>query len=142
MIEDWYDNGKIDRSWNCECLLDGLTLLPGVSQSGHVSMRDELERQVRAQCVNWSVPVNDSEVTARGSEMAASEAEIATLYPTLTEFHPADTDTGDIYSVPWAIVVAGIVSGCLVVLIGAAAVRQWPLRAFGLGALRQRRLRR
>ena len=29
---------------------------------------------------------------------------------------------------PWAIVIAGIVSGGLVVLVGAAAVHQWRLR--------------
>ena len=107
MVDDLSDNGRIDHSWNCERLLDGLTLLPEASRPGYVSLRDELEQHLRGQCAEWPVPVHESELV------------------TLTEFHPVDAGTGDIYSVPWEIVIAGIVSGCLVVLTGAAAVRLW-----------------
>lgn len=107
VVDDLYDNGKIDRSWNCEGLLDGLTLLPEVSRSGYLSLRDELEQQVRAQCTEWPVPVNQSELVI------------------LTEFRPVDANAGDIYSIPWDIVIAGIVAGCLVILMGAAVLRQW-----------------
>ena len=127
VLDDWYDNGKIDRSWNCECLLDGLTLLPEVPRSASVSRRDELERKVRARCVDWPVPVNEAELIVSGSELPASESRTM-AEATLNEFHPAGSDTGDNYSVPWEIIVAGIVTGGLLVLIGAAAVRQWRLR--------------
>jgi hypothetical protein len=138
VIDDWYDNGRIDRSWGCACLLDGLTMLPEVHRSGYDSMRNELERQVRAQCARWRVPVNQSEANASGSESELNvsgfetpAAEFETrLEATPTEFDATDTDTdtGEIYAVPWEIVVAGIVSGGLVVLIGAAVLRQWRLR--------------
>ena len=127
MLDDWYDNGTIERSWSCECLLDGLTLLPEVSGSASVSIGDELERELRARCVDQPLPVNEAELVVSGSEAPAIGSGTM-LEATPTEFHVADSDTGDSYSVPWEIVVAGIVSGGLLVLIGAAAVRQWRLR--------------
>jgi hypothetical protein len=133
-LDDSYDNGTIDRSWSCKCLLDGLTLPPEDGRTGYVSVRDEIERHVRAECTGWPVPVSDSGLettfteSARTPEATFTES-ATTVEATFTEFHPAASETGDsIYSVPWAIVIAGIVSGGLVVLIGAAAVRQWRLR--------------
>ena len=113
-LSDSYDNGRIDLSWGCECLLDGLTLLAEDSRPEYFSMTREIERHVRAECTGWLVPVDESELM---------------LQATVTEFHRADSGAGHgIYSVPWEIVIAGIVAGGLVVLIGAAAVRQWRLR--------------
>ncbi len=54
---------------------------------------------------------------------------VTPLRASLTEFPSDESGTGDrSYPVPWAIVIAGIVSGGLVVLVGAAAVHQWRLR--------------
>ena len=91
-----------------------------------MSMLDELDGRLRAECTAWPVPVNERELPVGGAGPTASESEM-TLSAPLIEFQPADAASGEIYSVPWEIVVAGIVSGGLVVLIGAAAVRQWRL---------------
>ena len=40
VIRDWYDNEKFDRSWNCDCMLDGLTLLPEDGRRAYLSARD------------------------------------------------------------------------------------------------------
>ena len=89
-----------------------------------VSMRDQLERKLRAQCVGWPVPVDQFEPAVSGSGVPAGVVEW-TLEAKLTELHAAETETGHNYSVPWEMVVLGIVLGCLLVLIGAAAARRW-----------------
>ncbi len=124
VIDDLSDNGWIDRSWNCKCLLDGLTQMPEVTQSLSVPMRDQLGRKLRAQCVGWPVPVDQFEPAVSGSGVPAGAVE-STLEAKLTEFHAAETETGHHYSVPWEIVVLGIFLGCLLVLIAAAAARRW-----------------
>ena len=125
MIADLRDNGTLDRSWSCERLLDALTELSEAGQPGSLSMLDELDGRLRAECTAWPVPVNQRELTVGVSSQTASESEA--LDAPLTEFQPADAASVEIYSAPWEIVVAGIVSGGLVVLIGAAAVRHWRL---------------
>lgn len=84
--------------------------LPPASQPGYVSMRDDVERQVRAHCADWPVPLNESELAVE-------------LTP--AEFNSADTNTGVAnYHVPWDIVLAGMVAGGRGVVFVAAAVRQ------------------
>ena len=135
-LDDLYDNGKLDHSWRCKCLLDGLVLLPEDSRPERVSMRDEVERHLRAQCTAWSGRVYEGE-TAVGAPTAYQPTaypsplvgSVTPLRASLTEFPSDESGTGDrSYPVPWAIVIAGIVSGGLVVLVGAAAVHQWRLR--------------
>jgi hypothetical protein len=136
-LDDLHDNGKLDHSWRCKCMLDGLVLVPEDSRSERVSMRDEVERHLRAQCTGWSGRVYEGEPAVE----TRTAVEAPTAYPpppvgsvtplraSLNEFPSDDGDTGDrTYPVPWAIVIAGIVSGGLVILLGAAAVRQWRLR--------------
>ena len=130
-LDDLYDNGKLDHSWRCRCLLDGLVLLPEDSRPEHASMRDEVERQLRVQCAGWSGRVYEGEpaVETRTAYPPPLVGSVTPQRVSLNEFPSDDGDTGDrTYPVPWAIVIAGIVSGGLVVLLGAAAVRQWRLR--------------
>ena len=128
MIDDLYDNGELDLSWNCERLLDALNALSESSRPRYLSMLDELDGRLRAECTAWPVPVNNEpELTVGSTSVAPASEYEATPYRPRAEFKPADSGSEEIYSVPWEIVVAGVVSGGLVVLIGAAAVREWRL---------------
>ncbi len=131
VMADLSDNGRIDRSWNCKCLLDGLIRAPELTESVSLSMREELEKKLRAQCVGWRLAPEQFELTASSPELVSGDAD-ATLEAALTEFNAVEiqaaaTAADGGYSVPWEIVVVGVLSGCLAVLIGAAAVRRWRL---------------
>jgi hypothetical protein len=129
VIADWADNGELDRSWSCECVLDGLASLAVDARPVSFSMRD-IERHVRGRCVSWQVPLSELGLTREAEPMAdATPSEVELFEPTLTEFSSAATDTEVTdYPVPWDIVIGGMAAGGLVVLIGAAAVRQRRLR--------------
>ena len=92
-------------------------------------MLDELDGRLRAECTAWPVPVNNEpELTVGSTSSRRRRASTKRRRIGLgRSSNPLDSGSGDLYSVPWEIVVAAVVSGGLVVLIGAAAVREWRL---------------
>ena len=113
VIDDWYDNGKFDHSWSCDCLLDALTVLPEGVRPRFVPIRDqEVGQQLRTRCVH--------------RDNATSEPVKRLLE---SRFRGNDTSIGVHDDVlPWHLVIVGMVTGGLLVLIGAAAIRQRRLR--------------
>jgi hypothetical protein len=45
VIDDWYDNGTLDRAWDCECLGDAIDRLPGI-RPPYSPAQDDLQRQI------------------------------------------------------------------------------------------------
>ena len=114
MIDDWYDNGRFDRTWNCRCLGEGaeqLIQLPDLS----AAVLDDFEQQrLTQQCTGWAVP-------------GSWELEgILTLSSTEAS-SPAEPDDDGLIS--WDLLPPVAVALTLAILLG-------------LGELRQRRLRR
>jgi hypothetical protein len=105
VIDDWYDNGIIDRSWDCSCLRDAIALLPdtrGPYLPAKDIFREELEQQG---CVDSSQRV----VTIQRSTLPAG----------------SDRSIGvSDDSFPWGAVVVGGLSVALAALVIAAAQRQ------------------
>jgi len=133
VLADWNDNQTLDRSWSCEFLLDGLAWLPADRRPEDLPMRDDIERQLRVQCADWKGATKvESTSGARPTQFSSAGRAVfesdTMRSATPAEFNPAYNDTGTEYPVPWEIVIAGIVSGGLVVLIGASAARHWRMR--------------
>jgi hypothetical protein len=113
VLDDWYDNGKFDHSWSCDCLLDALTLLPEDVRPRFVPIQEEeVGRQLRARCVDRDIATSEPVVTLLESRFPGTDRSIG-----------VDDDL-----LPWHIAIVGMVTGGLLVLIGAAAVRQRRLR--------------
>ena len=135
VVDDWYDNGKLDGSWSCDRLLDGLTSLSEDRRPGYFSMRDDIERQLRARCAAWKGTASELETTPSEASIQFSSGRTAvfesntTREASLTEFNSADADleTTD-YPVPWDIVITGLLAGGLTILIGAVLASQRRLR--------------
>jgi len=135
VVDDWYDNRKLDRSWRCDRLLDGLTSLSENRRPGYFSMRDDIERQLRARCAAWKGAASERGATPSVTSYQFSsggraffESDTAREAP-LTEFNSADavTESGD-YAVPWDVVITGLLAGALPVLMGAVLASQRRLR--------------
>jgi hypothetical protein len=148
VIDDWYDNGKFDRSWNCACVLDSLAMLP---QHGRfLAARKAMERHVRTQCadsrdVSKELPEPlghgraSGEYSSQGADAdptadATSASSDDTGEPIVTlsfQSQPGDIDKGIGVSddlVPWLEVIAGMIIGGLIIVIGAASLRRYQLR--------------
>lgn len=106
-IEDWYDNGTFDRSWDCACLHDAIDRLPA-SQPSYSSVKQDFQQQ-----------------------LARQSCGIAQIEGTLT---PVATAGGTDKSLsggddPWAFIIVGGLTLGLVALIFLAVHRQRRRRA-------------
>lgn len=114
VVADWYDNGKLDRSWSCDRLLDGLTSLSENSRPRYLSMRQDIERQLRTRCAAWKGGASEFKTTP---------------WEATTEFNSGHAEAEIInYRVPWKLVLTGLLAGGLTVLIGAVLASQRRLR--------------
>jgi len=114
VLDDVHDNGRIDRTWTCERLLDGLTSLP----QDEARALDEIERHLRSECGRFKGRTSQS--------MPATVVELEVSAPlTVVETFAAPTDLeGDTGFFPWDVFVVGLIAGGLIVLAGAAAHRR------------------
>jgi len=143
VLDDWYDDGSFDGHWSCNCMLDALASLPEDGRQRFFAAQEATERQLRARCaVGKDVGAPASEASARKLTEAAGEGTyyatdeqpagdmpdepIVTLALPSRAGRAADDGVDDF--VPWQSVIIGMVTGGLLVLIGAAAVRQRGLR--------------
>ena len=105
VIDDWDDNGRIDRSWSCELALDGLARDRGADRRpGNVAMQTAIERHVRGQCaarkVRNDTPAAMTSGPTRGATTRWSQRSRATPRRIVagaapTELSFGDTDTAD-----------------------------------------------
>jgi hypothetical protein len=105
VIDDWYDNGTIDGSWDCSCLRDAIALLPD-TRGPYLSAKDIFQEEPEQQgCVDSSQQV----VTIQRSTL------------------PAGSDRSIVVSddsFPWGAVVVGGSAVALAALVILAAQRQ------------------
>ena len=45
VIDDWYDNGTLDKAWSCDCLRDAIDRLPDM-RPPYSSAQDYFQRQI------------------------------------------------------------------------------------------------
>jgi hypothetical protein len=143
VLDDWYDNGSFDRHWGCNCMLDALAVLPEDGRQRLFAAQEATERQLRARCAAGRDVRAASEASARelteatgeGTSYATDEqpAADAPVEPIVTLALPSRAggarESGGVDDfVPWQSVIVGMVTGGLLVLIGAAAFRQRGLR--------------
>jgi uncharacterized membrane protein YedE/YeeE len=106
VIDDWYDNGRFDRTWSCQCLRDAIDLLPDI-RPPYSSTSDDLQQQLeRQQCEGTRQ--NDIEGTLTVSAAPGSDKSIR---------------VGD-DSFPWGVAIVGGLALGLVALIGIGVHRQ------------------
>lgn len=70
VIDDWYDNGTFDRTWDCECLRDAIDLLP--DGAPYASATEDFQRQLEQRMCEGSaqqvVTVTATQSGAPGSD--------------------------------------------------------------------------
>jgi hypothetical protein len=112
VIDDWYDDGTIDRVWDCECLRDAIDLLQDIDRGPPYSAKDYLQRQINlGQC--------------GGSNQQTVSATLGT--PTASPGSDKSIGVSD-DSFAWEVaLVAGLALG-LAALVGMAVQRQWRRR--------------
>ena len=122
VLDDLRDNGRIDSTWSCDRLLDGLVLT-----TQDASMQRATAPQVRRRCTSWKVPTNDStpatQITFEAAPVTRAVRFESDRPPTETFAAPATIESGGDL-LPWHVFVVGIVAGGLIVLAGAAAHRR------------------
>jgi hypothetical protein len=109
VIDDWHDNGALDQAWNCECLRDAISRLPGI-RPPYVATDGEFQRQNQVQlrrCDGSSIGSSD--------HLTDQEARNATLVPLVAD----DEDSGGRWPLPLVAVLA---------IAMTAAVTWWALR--------------
>ena len=140
LIDDAYDNGRIDSSWNCDVALDALALLPQQRRPGYFAALAGVEQHLRIRCADRrNAPAEPALYSAvstptytEPSSPVLDEATYDSVGATLALPEPsAEVGVGDSDDLlPWDIVIVGMVAGVLVVVGGAAAFGQLRLRPF------------
>jgi len=136
LIDDAYDNRRIDGSWNCDDVLDALALLPEQRRSGYFAALAGVEQHLRVRCAGRrnapAEPALYSAVNAPTYTEPTSpvlEATYDSVGATLAVPEPStEVGVGDSYDPPWDIVIVGMVAGVLIVVCGAAALGRVRLR--------------
>lgn len=63
VIDDWYDNGTLDRSWSCRCVDDAIALLPD-RPPPHSATNNDVGRQLARQpCLGMRESVIEATLT-------------------------------------------------------------------------------
>ena len=138
LIDDAYDNGRIDSTWNCDATLDALALLPQQRRPGYFAALAGVEQHLRVRCAGRrNAPAEpalysavDTPSYTQPTSPVLDEATYDSVGATLAlPEQSAEVGVGDSDDLlPWDIVIIGIVAGVLVVFGGAAALGQFRLR--------------
>ena len=107
VIDDWYDNGTIDRSWHCVCLRDAIERLPDIARP-YSPARDDLQRQLELELCEGSRQVTVSATLGDPRLAPGSDKSIVVSDDFL----------------PWDFLIVGGVALGLAALVGVALHRQ------------------
>ncbi len=135
LIDDAYDNGRIDGSWNCDATLDALAVLPQQRRPGYFAALAVVEQHLRVRCAGRrNAPAEpalysavDTPIYTEPTSPVLDEATYDSVGATLALPEPSATvgvgDSDDL--LPWDIVIVSMVAGVLVVFGGAAVLGQF-----------------
>lgn len=75
VIDDWYDNGEFDRTWDCECLRDAIDRLPEDIGAPYSPAREDFQRQLQLEsCEGSEQVVETSSTTVEATGSPGSDA--------------------------------------------------------------------